>query len=135
MSAELVDPFAPIHEPTLTMSEFEAIQAEVNDSPWNDPTRYQECLGVAMDALRTIACVAVSTPPEVTATQALRRIVQRAVSGVPFIQHYEPADSFDPAPRVEERTPKPGWTGHRDLCQLQWHLPCDCEPDDGSEPR
>lgn len=87
------------HEPTLTMDEYEAIQAEVTDSPWNDPTRYQECLGVAMDALRTIACVTVSTPPEVTATQALRSICGRAVSGVPFNEPAEPAWSLDPDPR------------------------------------
>jgi hypothetical protein len=130
MSAELVDPFAPIHEPLLTHEEYAAIQADVKDSPWLDPTRFQECLDVAMDALRTIACVTVSTPPEVTATQALRRIVQRAVSGVPFIEHYEPADSFDPAPRVDDRIPRDGWTGHRDLCALQWGKPCDCEGGD-----
>lgn len=99
MSADLVDPFAPIHETLLTMDEFEAIKAEVNDSPWLDPTRFQECLQVAMEALRTIACVTVSTPPEVTATQALRRIVQRSVSAVPFGEPAEPAWSLDPEER------------------------------------
>lgn len=99
MSAELVDPFAPIHQPLLTHEEYAAIQADVEDSPWLDPTRFQECLDVAMDALRTIACVTVSTPPEVTATQALRRIVQRAVSGVPFGEPCEPAWSLDPEER------------------------------------
>lgn len=101
VSAELVDPFAPIHEPTLTMDEYEAIQAEVKDSPWLDPTRYQECLQVAMDALRDIAC-GVGDPymPTVAATQALRRIVQRAVSGEPFREPQEPAWSLDPDPRV-----------------------------------
>lgn len=87
------------HEPLLTMEEYEAIQSDVHDSPWNDPTRYAECLKLAMEALRTIACVTVSTPPEVTATQALRRIVQRAVSGVPFGEPCEPAWSLDPEPR------------------------------------
>lgn len=87
------------HEPLLTMEEFEAIQADVNDSPWSDPTRHQECLKLAIDALRTIACATVSTPPEVTATQALRHIVQRAVSGVPFNEPQEPAWSLDPDPR------------------------------------
>lgn len=95
MSAELVDPFATTHEPLLTVEEYAAIKADVYDSPWLDPTRFQECLGVAMDALRTIACVTVSTPPEVTATQALRRIVQRSVSGVPFAEPAEPAWSLD----------------------------------------
>ena len=99
MSAELVDPFAPSHEPLLTMEEYTAIQADLHDSVWLDPTRYNECLQVAMEALRTIACVTVSTPPEVTATQALRRIVQRAVSGVPFGEPCEPAWSLDPQER------------------------------------
>ena len=88
-----------VHEPLLTMEEYEAIQADVNDAPWNDVTRFQECLQVAMEALRTIACVTVSTPPEVTATQALRRIAQRSVSGVPFNEPCEPAWSLDPEER------------------------------------
>lgn len=103
MSAEHVDPFAPTHEPLLTMPEYEDIRAEVNDSPWNDPTRYQECLQVAMDVLRTIACATVSTPPEVTATQGLRSICGRAVSGVPFNEPAEPDWSLDPSPRVLPR--------------------------------
>lgn len=106
MSAELVDPFAT-HEPLLTMEEYAAIKADVYDSPWTDPQRFQECLGVAMGALRTIACVTVSTPPEVTATQALRSICGRAVSGVPFNEPQEPAWSLDSeerqAPRGEGR--------------------------------
>lgn len=95
------------HEPLLTMEEYEAIQADLHDSVWLDPTRYNECLQVAMEALRTIACVTVSTPAEVTATQALRRIVQRAVSAVPFGEPQEPAWSLDPQerhiPRGEDR--------------------------------
>lgn len=87
------------HEPLLTMEEYEAIQAEVKDSPWLDPTRYQECLEVAMDALRSIGCVTVSTPPEVTATQGLRRIARRAISAVPFNEPCEPAWSLDPEER------------------------------------
>lgn len=88
-----------IHQPLLTMDEYATIKADVYDSPWTDPQRFPECLGVAMDALRTIACVTVSTPPEVTATQALRRIVQRSVSGVPFGEPAEPAWSLDPEER------------------------------------
>lgn len=99
MTADPWDPPTLTHEPLLTMEEYEAIQAEVKDSPWLDPTRYQECLQVAMDALRTIACITVSTPPEVTATQALRRINGRAVSRVPFNEPCEPAWSLDPEPR------------------------------------
>lgn len=100
MSAELVDPFATIHEPPLTMEEWEAIQGDVYDSPCGDPQRFPECLKVAMEALRTIACVTVSDPAEVTATQALRRIVQRSVSGVPF---NEPAPEPEWALIPEER--------------------------------
>lgn len=99
MSAELVDPFAPIHEPLLTMEEYEDIKAELYQDAWMDPSRWSECLQVAMDALRTIACVTVSAPPEVTATQALRRIAGRAHSGVPFNEPCEPAWSLDPDPR------------------------------------
>lgn len=87
------------HQPLLQPGEYEAIQTDVNDSPWHDPTRFQECLQVAMDALRDIACVTVETP-EVTATQALRRIVQRAVSGVPFGEPQEPAWSLDSERRL-----------------------------------
>lgn len=87
------------HEPLLTPEEYEAIKADVWESNWTDPQRFPECLQVAMEALRTIACVTVSTPPEVTATQALRRIVQRAVSGVPFGEPQEPAWSLDPEER------------------------------------
>lgn len=83
------------HEPLLTHDEYEAIQAEVKDSPWRDPTRYQECLVVAMDALRTIGCSENSGNPALEATQALRRIVQRSVSGVPFNEPCEPAWSLD----------------------------------------
>jgi hypothetical protein len=90
------------HQPLLTYDEYEAIKADVYDSPWSDPQRFPECLEVAMEALRDIACVTVATP-EATATQALRRIVQRSVSGVPFGESQEPADSLDPDPRVPPR--------------------------------
>jgi hypothetical protein len=100
VSAELIDPFAAIHEPPLTMEEWEAIQGDVYDSPWLDPQRFPECLKIAMEALRDIAC-GVGNPymPTVAATQALRRIVQRSVSGVPFNEPCEPAWSLDPEER------------------------------------
>ena len=100
MTADPWDAPTITHEPTLTMDEFEAIQAEVKDGPWTDPTRHAECLQVAMEALRDIAC-GVGDPytPTVAATQALRRIVQRAVSGVPFNEPCEPAWSLDPQER------------------------------------
>lgn len=87
------------HEPLLTMEEWEAIQGDVYDSPWNDPQRFPECLKVAMEALRRIALGDVHTF-QVEATQALRRIVQRSVSGVPF---GEPAAEPEWALIPEER--------------------------------
>lgn len=99
MTADPWDPPTLTHEPLLTMDEWEAIKTEVYDSPWTDPQRFAECLQVAMEALRTIACVTVAVPAEVTAAQALRRIAQRSVSGVPFGEPAEPPWSLDPEER------------------------------------
>ena len=95
MSAELIDPFAPTHEPLLTPDEYEAIKADFYEHIWADPTRLAECFTITLETLRDIGC-GVGTAPAVAATQALRRIVQRAVSGVPFREPSEPAWSLDP---------------------------------------
>ena len=82
MSAELVDPFAT-HEPLLTPEEWQAIRDEVFDAPWNDPSKVPDCL---KEALKTLGEIGTSTSPNPArdATQCLRRMVRRAVSGVPY---------------------------------------------------
>ena len=83
MSAELVDPFATPHEPDLTPDEWVAIRDEIHDRPWNDPTRFQECLTEALKALGEVGLQGDQFSRR-TATQALRRMVYRAKTGVPY---------------------------------------------------
>lgn len=96
MSADLVDPFAT-RQPLLTPEEAEAIKADIWESPWTDPQRFPELLDLAVDTLRAIGCGTVE--PAAAATQCLRRMVQRSVSGEPFREPQEPSWSLDPDPR------------------------------------
>jgi hypothetical protein len=96
VTADPWDPPTTTRQPLLTPEEYEAIKAEIFNAPWSDPQRFPECLDLAVETLRVIGCG--SLAPAADATQALRRMVQRSVSGVPFREPQEPAWSLDPDP-------------------------------------
>lgn len=102
MSAELVDPFATPHEPDLTAEEWVAIRDEIHDRPWDDRTRFQDCL---TEALKALGEVGLRGDPwsRRTATQALRRMVFRAHTGTPYDEPREPDWSLDPDPKQYRR--------------------------------
>lgn len=94
MSAELVDPFAPRHHADLTPEEWVVIRDEIWNQHWDDRALYPDLLVEAVKVLGEIGTS--STPnPARTATQCLRRMVRRAVTGVPFGEPEEPAWSLD----------------------------------------
>lgn len=101
MSAELVDPFAR-HEPDLTPDEWVAIRDEITHRPWTDPARYPELI---VEALKALGEVGLQGDPlsRRTATQALRRMVYRAKTGVPYDEPREPDWSLDPDPKQYRR--------------------------------
>lgn len=98
MTADPWDPPTITHEPDLTAEEWQAIRDEIWDAPWTDPTRYPECLSEAVFALRDVGLNGDPFSRRV-ATQCLRKMVQRSVSGVPFGEPVKPAWSLDPEPR------------------------------------
>ena len=65
-----------------TPEEVEDIREAVFEAPWEDPARYPECLTIAVEALGAIAVL--DTPAAYDATQALRRVLQRAKFGGPL---------------------------------------------------
>lgn len=77
MSAELVDPFAPAVEP-LQEGEVDAIREAFYSKPWEDPTRYQDGFRILFVAM---AGIAEGRGSEQSATQALRRVMQRVLRG------------------------------------------------------
>jgi hypothetical protein len=72
----------------LTPDEFHAITEELYRRMWSDPTLLTDCLSIALGALGGIGCPLPSPPSlwwaQNEATQALRRMVQRAVTGGPL---------------------------------------------------
>lgn len=70
-------------QPLATPEEVELIKSEITDSPWDDPARYPECIGIALE---TLGLIAVQTEPLAAqvATQALRSMQQRTLLGGPL---------------------------------------------------
>ena len=98
MSAELVDPFAT-HEPNLTPDEWVAIRDEIREYTFGDPSLLPDCL---VEAVKVLGEIGTSNTPNAAraATQCLRRMVRRAVTGVPFGEPEEPAWSLDSERRL-----------------------------------
>lgn len=86
MSAELIDPFAPAkHEPPLTPEEVEAIGDEIRAHQFDDRALIPELHAIGFAALVDIACgVGMPYMPASQATQAVRRMLQRAKWGGPL---------------------------------------------------
>lgn len=87
MSAELLDPWdrPATHEPPLTADEVEAIREEIKTHQHGDHALLPAVHQIGFDALVDIAC-GVGNPymPSVQATQAVRRMLQRAKWGGPL---------------------------------------------------
>ena len=81
MSAELVDPFAPQHQPLLQEGEADAILEAVNDRPWDDPTRYQDAFRILFVAAASIGYGYVAGSEQHRATRALRQVMARVLHG------------------------------------------------------
>lgn len=62
-------------QPLATPEEVEAIRQVLHETPWLDPARFPDCLGIAFETLATIAVL--DTPEAHAATQALRSIAYR----------------------------------------------------------
>ena len=86
MSAELVDPFAPAK--AMDLDEYDAIRDAVTAARFDDKALLPEALDTALQALGVIAVSRRSEDAQFAA-QTLRRICQRAVTGVPM---YEPQE-------------------------------------------
>lgn len=95
MSAELVDPFTtPEHQPPLTADEWTEVRDELWNNHWDDHALWPDCL---IEAVKTLGEIGLQGEPGArrTATQCLRRLARRAVTGVPFDEPQEPVDSLD----------------------------------------
>lgn len=86
MSAGLVDPFAPAK--AMDLQEYDAIRDAVTAARFDDKALLPEALDAALGALGVIAMSKRSEDAQ-AAAQVLRRICQRAVTGVPM---YEPQE-------------------------------------------
>lgn len=78
----------------MKTKEFEDIRGEFYPPSFRDPALIPECFALALDALGQVA-MATYRPdehPVLVAEQALRRMVQRAKTGVPL---NEPGDIRD----------------------------------------
>lgn len=78
MSAELIDPFAPTHLP-LTLEEVEAIGEEIRDHQFDDRALIPELHAIGFAALCRLGMAG-----NTEATQAIRRMLQRALLGGPL---------------------------------------------------
>lgn len=78
----------------MKRDEFEAILGELYATNWQDPALIPECLALSLTTMFEIAdedapVTAAASMPRYAAEQALRRMAQRAKTGVPI---YEPED-------------------------------------------
>lgn len=95
MSAELIDPFAPISVP-LTPDELAAIKADIYADPLlfsDDRQVMPDLLKKAIDTLGVLALAG-----HEGAADGLRDLQGRVLSGVPFGEPQEPAWACDPEP-------------------------------------
>lgn len=99
MSAQLVDPFAPV-VPPLTPAELSEIRRGIYADPmhFDDPGCIPDMFKRAVDVLGRKALAG-----DEEAAQTLRDLQVRAESGIPFGEPQEPAWSLDPDPRVPKR--------------------------------
>lgn len=101
MSAELVDPFAPQPREQISPSDMhEDITARLRESHYNDPPLHAEMLQRLLMELKSVANDPYVDALTLWARRTLEQMHHRAVTGIPWGEPQEPADSLDSERRL-----------------------------------
>lgn len=99
MSAELVDPFAPIRAQLKASDMREDISARIALSQQNDPPLCPQLVQKALDEIARAADEPTQDALTLWARWLLEQLHHRAVDGIPFGEPAEPDWSLDAEPR------------------------------------